>query len=66
LEADLEAAVHSLDPRFRAALLLVDVHGLSYAECAVALDIPIVTVMSRLSRARARVRKQLQASGRFA
>ena len=66
LEADLEAVVHALDPRFRAVLLLVDVHGLSYAECAVALDIPIGTVMSRLSRARARVRKKLQASGRFA
>ena len=36
----------------RAVLLMVTVEGLSYEETAAALDIPLGTVMSRLSRAR--------------
>ena len=59
LSAGLEAAIGALDPRFRAALVLVDVHDLSYAEAAAVLGIPVGTVMSRLSRARDRVRKRL-------
>lgn len=62
LHADLDAAVRALDSRFRAALILVDVHDLSYAEAAAVLGVPVGTVMSRLSRARDRVRKSLQLS----
>ncbi|THA37257.1 RNA polymerase sigma factor, partial [Streptomyces sp. A1136] len=40
----------------RALLLLVSVEGLSYQEAADALDIPLGTVMSRLSRARKALR----------
>ena len=59
LDAALHAAVAGLDPRFRSALVLVDVHDLSYAEAAAVLDVPVGTVMSRLSRARERVRRTL-------
>ncbi|HXH80597.1 RNA polymerase sigma factor [Nocardioides sp.] len=59
LDDELHAAVGALDPRFRAALILVDVHDLSYAEAAAVLDVPVGTVMSRLSRARDRVRRAL-------
>ena len=62
LHADLDAAVGALDPRFRAALILVDVHDLSYAEAAAVMGVPVGTVMSRLSRARDRVRKSLRFS----
>jgi len=55
----LQMAVAGLDPRFRSTLLLVDVHDLSYAETAAVLGVPVGTVMSRLSRARDRVRKAL-------
>ncbi|MGB5952141.1 MAG: sigma-70 family RNA polymerase sigma factor [Ornithinimicrobium sp.] len=55
----LHDAVVSLSPRFRTVLLLVDVDGLTYAETAAVLDVPVGTVMSRLSRARGRVRKHL-------
>ena len=60
LHADLDAAVRALDPRFRAALILVDVHDLSYAEAAAVMGVPVGTVMSRLSRARDRIRKSLR------
>ncbi len=59
LDGALQAAVAALDPKFRSALVLVDVHDLSYAEAAAVLDVPVGTVMSRLSRARQRVRKAL-------
>ena len=65
LDADVESAVVSLGPKFRTVLIMVDIHGLTYAECSDALGIPVGTVMSRLSRARDRMRKHLRASGRF-
>jgi len=62
LSEDLEAAVNSLQDRFRTVLLLVDVDRLTYAEAADALGVPVGTIMSRLSRARARVRGHLRSS----
>ncbi len=58
---DLEAAVNPLDGRFRTVLLLVDADRLTYAEAAEALGVPVGTIMSRLSRARDRVRAHLRA-----
>lgn len=51
------AAFARLPTEQRALLLLVSVEGLSYKEAAQALDVPIGTVMSRLSRARAAMRE---------
>lgn len=62
LDAELEQAVACLDERFRTVLLLVDVDQLTYAETADTLGVPIGTVMSRLSRARQRVRARLHDS----
>lgn len=59
LDHRLRDAIAELDPRFSAVLILVDVQDLSYAEAAATLGIPVGTVMSRLSRARDRVRKRL-------
>ncbi len=59
LRSDLDDAVAALDPRLRATLVLVDVQGLRYAEAAATLGVPIGTVMSRLSRARERIRRRL-------
>ena len=44
----------------RAVLLLVAVEDLSYAEAAKVLDIPAGTVMSRLSRARERLQREIE------
>lgn len=50
------AAFARLPVEQRALLMLVSVEGFSYREAADALGIPIGTVMSRLSRARDRLR----------
>ncbi|WP_110657563.1 RNA polymerase sigma factor [Salinicola halimionae] len=49
-------AFDRLSPEHRALLMLVSVEGLSYREVSETLDIPIGTVMSRLSRARRSLR----------
>lgn len=54
---DVMRAVDRLPEALRSVLLLVTVENLSYAEVAQVLDIPLGTVMSRLSRARERVRR---------
>jgi RNA polymerase sigma-70 factor (ECF subfamily) len=58
LSDDLRQALEALPEAFREAVWLRDVEELSYQEIATALDIPVGTVMSRLSRAR----KQLHAA----
>lgn len=55
----LRAALHALPSDYRAVLMLVVVEGLGYQEVADTLQLPIGTVMSRLSRARARLRDAL-------
>jgi RNA polymerase sigma-70 factor, ECF subfamily len=52
LNADLQAALDGLGDAFREVVWLRDVDELSYQEIADVLDIPIGTVMSRLSRGR--------------
>ena len=58
LEA-IRAAFDRLGEPFRTAILLVDVEGLTYREAADALNVPIGTVMSRLSRGRQLLRVAL-------
>ncbi len=57
----LEDALNSLSEENRAVLMLVVIEGYTYSEVAAALDIPIGTVMSRLSRARQRVAESMKA-----
>lgn len=53
----LEQALRDLPERSRQLLVLREVHGLSYQEMAAVLNIPVGTVMSRLSRARSALRR---------
>jgi len=55
-------AINRLPVPLRIVLVLSDVEGLSYPEIAEAIDIPVGTVKSRLSRARAAVRDELIAA----
>ncbi|HJS84099.1 MAG TPA: sigma-70 family RNA polymerase sigma factor [Acetobacteraceae bacterium] len=55
--ADIISAMQLLPEEQRSVLLLVSVEDLSYAEVAQVLGIPIGTVMSRLARARERLRE---------
>jgi len=55
----LQHALFGLAPEFREAFLLREMEGLSYKEIADVAGVPIGTVMSRLSRARAQLRTLL-------
>ena len=69
-DADMLRALDALPDGFREVVLLADVQELSYREIAAALEVPIGTVMSRLSRARQMMRRQLtdraESGGRYA
>lgn len=56
---DTRRAMAALPEEQRAVLMLVAIDEMSYAEAAQALDIPIGTVMSRLSRARRSLAERL-------
>jgi RNA polymerase sigma-70 factor (ECF subfamily) len=60
LDADLQAALDALPEAFRQAVWLRDVEELSYAEIAQVLEVPIGTVMSRISRGRRALYEGLQ------
>ena len=59
IDEDLRRALEELPPAFRVLVQMVDVEEMTYQEAADALEIPIGTVMSRLHRARNRLRKSL-------
>lgn len=56
---DLGAALYRLSEEHRVVLLLVAVEEMSYQQVAKILDIPLGTVMSRLTRARQRLGRLL-------
>ena len=59
---ETRAAMNGLPEDQRVVLTLVVLDGLSYQQAAETLDVPIGTVMSRLSRARARMAERLGGS----
>jgi RNA polymerase sigma-70 factor (ECF subfamily) len=59
----VETALAHLPAEQRLAVVLCDVQGLSYEDAAQAMSVELGTVKSRLSRARARLRDLLTASG---
>ena len=56
---DVEAALASLPPDFRAAVVLCDIEGLTYEEIAGVLDLKLGTVRSRIHRGRTMLRAAL-------
>ncbi|MGE5538308.1 MAG: RNA polymerase sigma factor [Gemmatimonas sp.] len=59
----VEDAIFALPEEQRAVLILVCVEGLTYAETAETLSIPIGTVMSRLARARLALMQRFEGNG---
>ena len=57
---DIERCLLRLPAEQRAVLLLVALEDMAYADAARVLQIPVGTVMSRLSRARARLRELME------
>ena len=55
----LQVALEALPVRFREALVLRELEGLSYKEIADVMEVPIGTVMSSLARAREQLRQRL-------
>lgn len=64
--ATIESALADLKPEARQLVMLVDADGLSYAEAAAVLGVPEGTVMSRLHRARKKIKKRVVAAGAVA
>ena len=59
----IQNCLNSLDPDFRAVVVLVDIQGMDYAEAAESIDTPLGTIKSRLARARGRLQDCLRAIG---
>ena len=59
LGADLQAALDSLAPEFRAAVVLCDIEGLSSEEIGATLGVKLGTVRSRIHRGRQALREYL-------
>ena len=57
---ELRAVLDALPVEFREVVVLRELEGLSYKEMADVIQLPIGTVMSRLARARARLRRGLE------
>ncbi|WP_454853612.1 RNA polymerase sigma factor [Promicromonospora soli] len=62
-EAVTEESLAALSDKHRRVVQLVDIEGLSYQEAADELGVPRGTVMSRLHRARSRIRADLARAG---
>lgn len=60
LQRAVRAAVLALDSPYREVVVLCDLEERSYAEAAEILEVPIGTIRSRLSRARARLEQRLR------
>ncbi|MEP6755052.1 MAG: sigma-70 family RNA polymerase sigma factor [Chthonomonadales bacterium] len=56
LKGQVSQALEQLTPLHRDVIVLHELHGLTYQECAEILDIPVGTVKSRLSNAFTRLR----------
>lgn len=59
LRSEVRHAIDMLPESFREIVVLRDIEGMSYSEIAAVLGCPIGTVMSRLARARATLRRVL-------
>ena len=66
----IQQALDELDAKFRDPVMMCDVEGMDYAAIAAALDIPVNTVRTRISRGRQyivdRIQEQFRSGGSLA
>lgn len=60
LSEEVHCALDGLSPLHREVVVLHEMHGLTYSQCAAVLDVPIGTVKSRLSNAFRALRQSLR------
>jgi len=65
LTEEVQKALDNLPEEFRVAVILVDMEEMTYQEAANALQVPVGTIRSRVSRGRALLRNQLQRDPRY-
>ncbi len=63
LRETIETGLSALPEEQRLAVLLVDIHGLSYEEASASMDCSLGTVKSRISRGRSGLRNYLRQTG---
>jgi len=61
LKMDIEQAMDALSPECRAVVILCLANGLSHSEAAIAMDLPLGTVKSHVSRGKTKLRTFLSA-----
>lgn len=59
LRAEVLAALETLSPEHKAAVILRDIRGYSYEEIAEMMQMPLGTVKSRISRGRAQLKEEI-------
>ena len=60
LDESVQEAIFSLQEKYKEALILRDIEGMSYQEIAEVTDVPVGTVKSRVNRARLKLQKKLK------
>lgn len=64
-QSEVRSAISRLKNEYKAVLTLYDIEGLAYEQIAAILNVPMGTVKSRLSRARAALKKELLKNRNF-
>ena len=60
LEENIEKAIETLQAKYKEALILRDIEGMSYKQIANITSVPVGTVKSRVNRARKQLQKKLK------
>jgi len=60
MEHYIQEAIDQLQNKYKEALILRDIEGMSYQQIAEVLDVPVGTVKSRVNRARLKLQKKLR------
>jgi len=60
IEESVQDAIDTLPPKYKEALILRDIEGLSYQNIAEIMRVPVGTVKSRVNRARMKLQKKLK------